>query len=277
MNHGAATTSEVELNDQRGICENGIWTHVDPSGVAWVEIDRPDRMNALDGGATERIRGVMEEWSSDPAVRAVVIGGRGGSFCAGADITAIAAGSGGSLEGEAARRVIASGSDLVRAVRAVPVPVVAAVDGAAVGIGASLAVAADLVYATDRSYFLLAFVNIGLMPDGAATMLFAESVGRARANEMALLGEKMPAAEAYRSGLLSGVVADADELSATIDKVTGKLAKRSSAALRLTKAALDAHNLAGFEDAIERELTGQTELLQSPAFTQTMAAFSGGN
>lgn len=265
------------MNDQRGSCENGIWTHVDPSGVAWVEIDRPDRLNALDGGATDRIRTVLEAWASDRSVRAVVIGGRGGSFCAGADITAIAASSGGSLEGQAARRVIAAGSDLVRVIRAVPVPVVAAVDGAAVGIGASLAVAADLVYATARSYFLLAFVNIGLMPDGAATMMFAASVGRARANAMALLGEKLPAAEAYEAGLLTGVVDDADALAATIEKVTGTLASRSPDALRLTKAALDAHTLSGFEAAIERELAGQTELLQSPAFTETMAAFGGGN
>ena len=256
-----------------------VRTEVDARGVARIEIDRQHRMNALNGAATRTIMDALGERSQRDDVRVVIIDGVGGSFSTGADVIDIAQTAGGNpsggLDATQARGVISGGSELARAVRQVPVPVIASVDGPAVGIGASLAMAADLVYATERSYFLLAFINIGLMPDGGASMLVAASIGRARANTMALLGEKLPAAEAFGAGLLSGLVADRPALDAAVDKAVGKLAGTSASALRLTKAALDAHTMGDFEAALDRELDGQTDLLQSPEFQAAMAAFAG--
>ncbi|MFW0787783.1 enoyl-CoA hydratase-related protein [Gordonia sp. CPCC 206044] len=259
--------------------DDEIRVGVDDRGVARIEINRPHRMNALNGAASSVIMATLDEWSQRDDVRVVVIDGVGGSFSTGADVVDIAqvAGSnaGGGLDPAQARGVISSGSDLARAVRRVPVPVVASVDGPAVGIGASLALASDLVFATERSYFLLAFINIGLMPDGGASMLVAASVGRARANAMALLGEKLPAGEAFDAGLITKLVADRAALDELVEKTLAKLTATSSSALRLTKAALDAHSLSDFEGALDRELDGQTALLQSPEFQAAMTAFAG--
>ncbi|MGB3886003.1 enoyl-CoA hydratase-related protein [Gordonia sp. (in: high G+C Gram-positive bacteria)] len=260
--------SEAELRD-------GIWTSIDADGVARLEIDRPAALNALDGGASLRIIECCTQWAVRDDVRVVVLSGRGGAFCAGADVVGMAtdsAGSGG-FDESASRSIIENGSNLVRAVRGLPMPVIAALDGPAVGIGASIAVAADLVYATSRSYFLLAFVNIGLMPDGGATAIFAAAMGRARANQLALLGEKLSAAEAFEFGLINGVVEDVDGLEATVQRTAKRLVRSSPTALARTKAALDEHALLGLPDALGREIVGQTELLQAPAFQEAIKAF----
>jgi len=261
------------------ITRGGVITSVDDSGIGRLTISRPERMNALDGGAHQAIEDTLAELSTRDDVRVIVLDGAGGSFSAGADVRGFAeqstAGGASGFTPTQARQIISGGSDLIRAVRSVPVPVIASVDGAAAGIGASLALGADLIYTTARSYFLLAFVNIGLMPDGAASMSFATAVGRVRANELALLGEKLRAAEALDAGLVNGVVEDRAALDEVVGKVARKLAGKSAAALRLTKAALDAHTMSGFEAAIERELDGQTELLQSPEFQAAITAFAG--
>ncbi|MFW0791809.1 enoyl-CoA hydratase-related protein [Gordonia sp. CPCC 205333] len=258
---------------------DGIAINVTADGIARITITRPDRMNALDGAASARIQDALGRWADDDAIRVVIIDGAGGSFSTGADVVGIASTAAeqpsGGLTDEQARGIIAGGTDLARAVRAVRAPVIASVDGAAAGIGASLAVAADLIYATQRSYFLLAFINIGLMPDGGASMLFAAALGRARANEMALLGEKLSAADAFDAGLINRVVGERAELDQLVGQVAGRLANRSPQAMRLTKAALDAHTLAGLPDALDRELSGQATLLQSPEFQAALSAFVG--
>ncbi|MFT4199469.1 enoyl-CoA hydratase-related protein [Gordonia sp. (in: high G+C Gram-positive bacteria)] len=255
-----------------------LLTSVDDAGIARLTINRPDRMNALSGTVSLRIRAALDEWAERDDVRVVVITGSGGSFSAGADITDMAAAnsSGGdaTVGEEAAAGIISNGSELARSVRRIRVPVVAAVDGAAVGIGASLALGADLVYATTRAYFLFPFVNIGLMPDGGASMLVSASIGRARANALLMLGEKFRAGAAFDAGLVTEVVDDETALRARVDEVVAALAAKSPAALRTTKAASDAVTMAAFEAALGEELAGQVALLQSPEFRQTLAAFA---
>ncbi|MGC4932791.1 enoyl-CoA hydratase-related protein [Gordonia sp. DT30] len=254
---------------------SGVVTSLDDRGVARLVISRPERMNALDAAANQAIADALRRWSADENVRVVVIDGAGGSFSTGADITSIAHGGGlDGLDPDRAHGIIAAGSDLARALRAVPVPVIASVDGAAAGIGASLALGADLIYATARSYFLLAFINIGLMPDGGASMLVAAAIGRVRANAMTLLGEKLWAAAAFDAGLINEVVEERRVLDERVDAAVAKLAHLSPAAVRLTKAALDAHTMPGFEPALARELGGQAELLQSRHFRAALAAFT---
>jgi enoyl-CoA hydratase/carnithine racemase len=221
---------------------------------------------------------VLTDWAQNDAVRLVVLGAPGQDFCTGADIVAMATAAPPQSEQEArsrAEQTIDTGSDIVRAVRALRVPVVAVVGGAAVGIGASIAFASDLIYAASDAYFLLAFVNIGLMPDGAATATVAAAVGRARANAMALLGERLPAPQAYSDGLVTEVVSP-DALQDKVDQVVEKLLAASPKALELTKRAIDAHTMAGFERALELEREGQIQLLQSPEFAALIEAFARG-
>lgn len=259
-------------------CVDGIRSGIDEAGIARLEIDRPDQMNALDGRASQRIIALCEAWKCDDAIRVVVISGRNGAFCAGADIAGMAseAAAKGGFDAGDSRAIVENGSRLVGAVRALPMPVIAAIDGPAVGIGASLAVAADLLYATARSYFLLSFVRIGLMPDGAASATFAASLGRARANAMTLLGEKLWATEALEAGLINGCIEDPAGLAPAVDRVAAKLVASAPLALSLSKAALDGATLAQYESAIDREIAGQTELLQSPQFQAAINAFVRG-
>ena len=254
----------------------GIRTEVDDRGIARVTIDRPERMNALNGDASSALIDFLTIRCAADDIRAVIIDGAGGHFSTGADIRDIAAraSENGGIDERSAASVIGGGSALARAVRSVEVPVVASVDGAAVGIGASLAFASDLTFATRRSYFLLAFTNIGLMPDGGATATVSAAIGRARANRLVLLGEKLPAPEAFDAGLISGLVDDRTALDAEIAGVAKRFAQSSTQALRLAKAALDANTLAGFEATLTRETDGQTRLLQSDEFQAAIAAFS---
>ncbi|MFT4126506.1 MAG: enoyl-CoA hydratase-related protein [Gordonia sp. (in: high G+C Gram-positive bacteria)] len=252
-------------------------THLGADGVARLTLNRPERRNALDPAACAAVIDALTAWAADDAVRVVVLDGAGGSFSAGADVASIAAGDGrDGLTADAAHRIIARGTELARALRAVPVPVIAAVDGAAAGIGASLALGADLIYTTARSYFLLAFINIGLMPDGGASMLVASAVGRVRANAMALLGERLPAADALGAGLVNAVVDDRAGLDAVVDAATTRLIAASPDAVRRTKAAVDAHTMSGFDAALERELGGQSQLLQGETFRTALTRFTRG-
>lgn len=279
MRRGAAKggRGSVSASD---VAEAGVTARIDERGVGRIAIDRPDRMNALTHAANQVIVDTLGRWSAGDALRVVVISGAGPSFSAGADITDIAERSGGGadrgLDATQARGVISSGSELVRAVRSVRVPVIAAVDGPAVGIGASLAFVSDLVFATARSYFLLAFVNIGLMPDGGASATVAASIGRAKANRMILLGEKLAATDAFDAGLISGLVDDRDALDTTVEAAVDKLVASSPRALQLAKEAVDAETMAGFDAALAGELEGQTELLQSPEFRAALTRFARG-
>lgn len=255
----------------------GLVASLDDRGVARLIVDRPARKNSLDAVTNKAFIGVLEEWARNDAVRVVIIGTGGRDFCTGADIVDMATAEPAASEAEARERAentIDNGSDLVRAVRALEVPVIAAVSGAAVGIGASIAFASDLVYASADAYFLLAFVNIGLMPDGAATATVATAVGRARANELALLGERLPATQAYADGLVTAVV-EPNDLDTKVDQVVDKLLAASPRALALTKKAIDAQTMAGFDLALQLEREGQIELLQSPEFAALIAAFAG--
>lgn len=256
--------------------QDGLTTSIDERGVARLVINRPERKNSMASETSVAFIKVMTAWANDDSVRLVVLGAPGRDFCTGADIVAMATAEPPQSPEEArarAEQTIDTGSDVVRAIRAIKVPVVAVVGGAAVGIGASIAFASDLVYAASDAYFLLAFVNIGLMPDGAATATVAAAVGRARANAMALLGEKLPAAQAWADGLVTAVV-EPDALQAKVDKVIDKLLAASPRALELTKQAVDAQTLAGFDLALDLEREGQIELLQSPEFAALIEAFA---
>ncbi len=239
--------------------------------VLSVTFNRPDSLNSLTAAMVEKLCEVLEQAASDPTVKVVRLGGAGRGFCAGAGISAedqlAARGSGGDIDPllEAINRAVPM-------IAGLPKPVVAVVHGPAAGVGVSLALACDIVLASEKAFFLLAFTKIGLMPDGGASALVAASIGRARAMKMALLAERLPAAEAFSCGLVSSVH-PADDLEAEAAAVIGKLTSGPAIALRKTKQAINAATLTKLDEALVRETTGQLELLKSRDFREGTKAF----
>lgn len=235
-------------------------------GVLTLTLNRPDVFNAMSDEMSDALAAELESAPSRAEVRAVVITGAGPAFSAGADIS-----------GEDAHerfdvRALDRANRMVRAVTSCDKPVVAAVNGVAAGVGCSVALASDLVVASSSASFLLAFARIGLMPDGGASYTVAASIGRARAMRMALLAEPLPAAEALSSGLVSHVVDDAD-FAETVATIARRLASGPPLGFAATKKAINAATLAGLDDALERERTGQTILLRTDDVAEGMRAF----
>ncbi|NYT42776.1 enoyl-CoA hydratase/isomerase family protein [Sphingomonas sp. R-74633] len=172
--------------------------------VLVITLNRPDRLNAAPPAMFDEIRDALDNLDG---ARAVLIQGAGRAFCSGADV---ASGALASADPGAATHAALSDhyNPGILAVARASVPVVTAVRGPAAGIGCSLALAADFCVASNTAYFLQAFVNIGLVPDGGATWLLPRLVGRARATEMMMLGEKLPAAKAHDWGLVHSVISD---------------------------------------------------------------------
>lgn len=234
-------------------------------GVLTLTIDRPERRNAVDVATGRELLAALRAVRSDTAVRCVVLTGAGDAFCSGADVT------GGGVAADGAR-VLEVGNDVVRTITALPVPVVAVVRGPAAGIGMSLALSCDLVVAAEDAYFLSAFINIGLAPDGGASFFLPAAVGRARAAAVALLGERLPAREAHAAGLVSHVVA-VDALEAEAARVVRRLADGPPLALARTKEALRAGSAAALEATLLREEQVQNGLIGGPENVEGVTAF----
>jgi 2-(1,2-epoxy-1,2-dihydrophenyl)acetyl-CoA isomerase len=153
-----------------------------------------------------------------------------------------------------------------------PKPVLAAVNGPAVGIGCSLALACDIVLATESAYFLLAFVNIGLVPDGGSSVFVPARAGAGRAAEMAMLGERVPAPTGRAWGLVDRLVSD-DSFAEEVDALAERLATGPTRAYAGAKAQLNARMYAGLDEQLELEASLQHELAGSPDFREGVQAF----
>ncbi|GIE29451.1 enoyl-CoA hydratase [Actinoplanes italicus] len=233
--------------------------------VLRITLNRPHVLNAVTEGILNDLADLITETGDDPDVRVLVLSGAGRAFSAGADLTVTSGISSPAGTIHAANRVI-------RALLGIPQPVVAAVHGPAAGVGCSIALAADLVLASANAFFQLAFVNVGLMPDGGATLLVPAAIGRARALRLALLGERLPATTAAEWGLIHRVV-DAGDLGPALDELVARLSVAAPLALTGTKRAVNAATLGALEDSLARELTGQSALLESADFATAVAAF----
>lgn len=238
-------------------------------GVLSVTIDRPDSLNSLTVPVITELADTMERAATDPNVKVVRLGGAGRGFCSGAGISADAI-SGGS--GFSPDEIVLEINRLIRAIAGLPHPVVAVVQGPTAGVGVSLALACDVVLASEKAFFMLAFTKIGLMPDGGASALVAAAVGRIRAMQMALLPERLPATEALSWGLVSAVYPH-DEFEAEVDKVIAKLLTGPVVAFAKTKQAINAATLTELDAALQREFEGQAVLLRSPDLAEGTTAF----
>ena len=239
---------------------------------AIVELNRPEQLNAWDLQLGLDLRAALEEASADEAVRAVMLTGAGRAFSSGADLSEQRADDG-QGEFDLSSRLRERYHPIILAIRGMPKPVIAAVNGPAAGIGCSLALACDLVVAAESAYFLLAFVNIGLVPDGGSTAFVPARVGLARAMEMALLGERVPAPRALEWGLVNRVVPD-DELVDQAGELLDRLAVGPTLSYARSKALLNRRLYADLEAQLEAEADAQRELGRSEDFIAGVVAFA---
>jgi 2-(1,2-epoxy-1,2-dihydrophenyl)acetyl-CoA isomerase len=236
-----------------------------------IELNRPDRMNAWDRQLGVDLLSAIEDATADESVRAVTITGAGRAFSAGADLKA---GFEPSAQGhpDVESRLREIYHPIIAGIRRMPKPVLAAVNGPAAGIGCSLALACDLIVARESAYLMLAFVNIGLVPDGGSSLLVPSRVGFARAAEMAMLGERVPARQALEWGLVNRVVAD-DDFDAEVDALAERLATGPTASYAGTKLQLNAWLYSRMDDQLDLEASVQQETAASGDFEEGVQAF----
>jgi 2-(1,2-epoxy-1,2-dihydrophenyl)acetyl-CoA isomerase len=242
-------------------------------GAIKIELNRPDSLNSWDAGLSADLARALAIVRADDEIRAVLLTGAGRAFCSGADLRDVTA-----------RDLTPDGHpDLEHALheryhpvlvgmRELPKPVVSAVNGPCAGVGMSLALSADLVYARPGAYFLLAFVNIGLVPDGGSSAFVPARIGLARAAELAMLGERLPAERAAEWGLINGVIDD-DRFDAEIESLIERMACGPTSSYAGTKRQLNAWVYGRLEQQLALEAAIQQELAATGDFAEGVAAF----
>ena len=236
--------------------------------VRTLTLNRPASLNSFTATMHAELLPALEAAAADVAIRAVVITGSGRGFCAGQDLSDPA------MVGKVDVGAVVERfyRPLALRVRTMPVPVVAAVNGVAAGAGANLALCCDFVVAARSASFIQAFSKIALVPDCGGTWLLPRLVGRARALGLAMTGDKLPADEAQRMGMIWQCVDDV-ALMDTVMALATRLAAQPSRALAETRRALDAAVCMDFGDAITLEANAQRELGSAADFAEGVAAF----
>lgn len=252
-----ATAASIVISEMRG-------------RVKWVKFNRPEVKNAITPEASDLMREEIEQAEGQGA-RVVVLSGAGGAFCSGADLKALAPVM---SQFKGVREILARHYHrLVMAIADSPLPVIAAVDGAAAGIGSDIALAADIRLASEHAFFAEIFVNINLVPDGGGTFTLPRLVGMGRALEMAFTGNRVPAEDAAAWGLVNHVY-PAEAFEDKVQEFAAKLADKAPLAMarskRLIRASLDGGSLA---DALIREADTQEELIGTHDFREGVMAF----
>jgi 2-(1,2-epoxy-1,2-dihydrophenyl)acetyl-CoA isomerase len=241
-------------------------------GVLRITLDRPARKNALDVAAVRRMVEALEAAATDDALRVVVLAGKGGDFCSGADWVASNTGGPRPRTGSLQRRTPLQAHRLVQLLAEVQLPVVCAVRGWASGLGFQLALAADFTIAAESACFWEPFVERGFSADSGATWLLPRLVGLARAKELLLLGRKLSAAEAAAWGLIHRSVPDA-ELEASAEALVERLAGGPTVALGLTKRCIRRSLETGLADAMEGESFALELSSRTADFKEGLLAF----
>jgi 2-(1,2-epoxy-1,2-dihydrophenyl)acetyl-CoA isomerase len=241
--------------------------------VLTLTLNRPAALNSFTGDMHVELMSALNQAAANASVRCVVITGAGRGFCAGQDLSDPAVAPQSSAEPTNLRGVIdLHYTPLLARMRSMPVPLIAAVNGVAAGAGANFALACDLVVAADNASFIQAFSKIGLIPDTGGTWLLPRLVGRARAMGLALLGDKLSAADAERMGLIWKCV-PAGSLIQEVNALAEKLAAMPTAALVATRRAFAAAASLDFDAALEAEAATQSALGFAHDYQEGVAAF----
>jgi 2-(1,2-epoxy-1,2-dihydrophenyl)acetyl-CoA isomerase len=251
--------------------ETIIWDVED--GVGQITLNRPQNLNAWNKQLGLDLKDVVTKDAQDDSVRALLITGSGRGFSSGADLKEGGAGDVADDGMPDTRgRLTEIYHPILLGLRELPKPVVAAVNGPAVGIGASLAFAADLIVAASSAYFNLAFVNIGLMPDGGSTAFVPAAVGKARAFQMALLGERVSAQQALEWGLVNYIHKD-DRLLGEANAMVEHLAAGPTRSYASSKRALNQMLYPNMDAQLDLEAELQHELARTDDFREGVTAF----
>jgi 2-(1,2-epoxy-1,2-dihydrophenyl)acetyl-CoA isomerase len=241
-------------------------------GVAVLTLSDPATMNAagvdMAADLTSAIKAAVE---GDSPARAIVLTGEGRGFCSGANLTAVGPRPANGQPAAAGDSLKTVYNPLMAFIRDMPVPFVTAVNGAAAGVGCSIALMGDMIVAGESAYFLQAFRRIGLVPDGGSTYLLPRMIGRARAMEMTLLGERLPAAKALEWGLINRCVPDAELMPTALalaeELATGPMSL--SLIRRLMWTSLDTD----FAEQLTNEADTQNKAGRSADFAEGVRAF----
>jgi 2-(1,2-epoxy-1,2-dihydrophenyl)acetyl-CoA isomerase len=241
--------------------------------AAIIRLNRPEALNAWNHQLGIELLAAVRGVAGDDDVRAVCLTGSGRAFSSGADLRDLTA-RGTTEEGhpDLYTTLTETYHPILTTLRRMPKPVVAAVNGPAVGIGCSLALSCDLLVAAESAYMLLAFVNIGLVPDGGALALISTRAGAGRAAKMAMLGERITASVLRRWGLVDDVLPD-HEFADFVDDTLDKLAAGPTQSYAGTKRQINAWLYAGLDEQLELEARIQQEMASSADFREGIAAF----
>lgn len=253
--------------------------YTEDGGLARLTFNRPEKLNSFTVAMHLEVQDALDAAAADPQVRALVLTGAGRGFCAGQDLgdravsanaADVAAGAARPDLGESIEKYYAP---LVRRLRAMPKPVVCAVNGVAAGAGANIALACDIVIAVETASFIQPFCKLGLVPDSGGTWTLPRLVGRARAMGMVLLGDAVSAQQAANWGLIWKCV-PAGDFEAEVNAVAGKLAAGPTLGLARTKQAIDAAAVSTLDQQLDRERDFQRELGYSLDYAEGVRAFS---
>jgi len=232
-------------------------------GVLTLTLNRPDSLNAFNDRMTDELKEALKQAERDPGVRAILITGAGRAFSSGQDLADLKEQYRPGVVPELGGRLRKGYNPIIRRIRTLEKPVVAAVNGVAAGAGASLAFACDLRVASEKAAFVEAFIHVGLVPDSGSSYFLPRLVGTGRALEMCLTGEKVDAEQALGLGLVNQVVAPEELMTAATGLAT-RLAKLPTRAIGLTKRLMNESMTNSLNDQLEleayhQETAGKTE------------------
>src|SRR5579864_4131397 len=251
--------------------EQHVMVHVH-DGVGLIRLNRPEKMNAIGALTRRQLAEAIKQVERDEAVRVVVLTGSGRAFCSGADVTEMVQ-DGGMRTPEDVGNVLRNEyMPMLTRLRTMPKPVIAAMNGPAVGIGASYALACDIRIAVPDAYILEAFVNIGLAPDGGVSWLLPRLAGTGVAYEMFFSGKPLQAADAHRLGVIHRLV-PADRLEGEVRDLAAHLAAQPRGAMAGAKRALVHALESSYEAALEFESYLQEAQAASPEFAEGVQNF----
>jgi 2-(1,2-epoxy-1,2-dihydrophenyl)acetyl-CoA isomerase len=250
--------------------ETVVWEQ--EGGVGRITLNRPETLNAWTAEFAHELSEVVNQRAADPSVRAVLITGAGRGFSSGADLKAGFEPHPEDNMPDVHKELTEVYHPIIVGIRDLEKPVVAAVNGAAVGIGCSLALACDLVLAAESAFFGLAFVNIGLMPDGGSTIFVPTAIGKARAFQMAFLGERVTAPQALDWGLVNYVHPD-DRLLPEAEEMVARFAAGPTRSYAASKKALNRMLYPNLDEQLELEADLQHSLARTRDFQEGVTAF----
>ncbi len=241
-------------------------------GVSWIRFNRPEKMNAIGALTRQQLGDAIKQAERDAAVRVVVLTGSGRAFSSGADVTEMVQGAGMRTPEDVGNVLRNEYMPMLVRLRTMPKPVIAAMNGPAVGIGASFALACDIRIATPEAYLLEAFVNIGLAPDGGVSWLLPRLAGTGVAYEMFFSGKPLQAADAHRLGVINRIV-PAERLEEEVRELANHLASQPRQAMAGAKRAVNHALESTFEQAMEFESYLQEAQVATSEFAEGVQNF----